>query len=515
MSEKLKEKIGEALTSVLPITAIVILICFFITPVSSELILMFLVGALFLIFGISFFTLGAETAMSLIGERIGANLSKSKNLWFITLIAFIVGVITTIAEPDLHVLATQINEVPNFVLVCTVGIGVGLFLAIAMLRIVCKVKLSKLLVLLYIIVFVVSFFVPPDFLPLAFDSGGVTTGPLTVPFIIALGIGAASIRNDKESESDSFGLVALCSIGPILSVMVLGLLYKISGAQYIPLEITQISNSKDIGTTFFSAIPQYSLDVLISLIPIIVFFVLYNFLSLKLPKNEFKKTIVGLCYTFIGLVIFLIGVNVGFLPVGNKLGMALMGIESKVFIIPIMQVIGFFVVKAEPAVQILSKQVNDITDGMVSEKAMLGTLSIGMAFALVASVIRAWIGTPIYYILIPGYAVALALTFFSPEIFTAIAFDSGGVISGPLTASFLLPLMIGVCEASGRANASVMQDAFGLISMVAMVPLIAIQVVGINYFRKSKNNKVDSKDSRKEDEIIVFPKKVVVKNPQG
>ncbi len=513
MDEKFKNKIGEALTSILPVTVIIILVCFFITPVSTDLIVMFLIGSLFLIIGMALFSLGAESSMSLIGERIGASLSKSKSLWLIAFIAFLFGMVTTIAEPDLQVLASQIQEVPNIILVSTVGIGVGIFLAIAMLRIVFKVKLSVLLIIFYLIVFGLSFFVPENFLPLAFDSGGVTTGPMTVPFIIALGIGAASIRNDKESESDSFGLVALCSIGPIIAVMILGLVYKIGNTTYVPYEINMTMTSKEVGAAFLSAIPTYCLEVLKALAPIVVFFGLYNTISLKLNPNELVRIVAGFIYTFLGLVVFLTGVNVGFLPVGNRLGIALMDVDSKVLIIVIMQLIGYFIVKAEPAVQVLVKQVSEITDGMVSERAMIGTLSVGMALALVISVIRAWVGIPIYFLIIPGYLLALILTFFTPEIFTGIAFDSGGVTSGPMTASFILPLIIGVCEASGRANIDVMKDAFGLVSMVAMMPLIMIQIVGISYFRKKKNmsegKKVTTSIIDDYDGIIVFPRKKV------
>ena len=508
MNKKLKEKIGEAVISVLPITIVVVLTCFFIAPISSDLVVMFIVGAMLLIFGIGLFSLGSETSMSIMGERIGAGLSKSKKIWVIILISFLVGTLTTIAEPDLKVLATQINQIPSLTLVLVVGVGVGIFLACALLRIVFKIKLSRLLVFLYILVFVLAFFVPEDFLPLSFDSGGVTTGPLTVPFIIALGIGAASIRQDKNSESDSFGLVALCSIGPIIAVMILGLIFKIDNAIYVPNNLANVSNSIDIGWSFVSAIPYYSFEVFKSLIPIVLFFVPYNFISLKLPKQELLKIGIGLIYTFIGLVIFMIGVNIGFLPVGNQLGIALMNLENKSFVILLIVLIGFFIVKAEPAVQVLVKQVNDITDGMVSKKALMVSISIGMTIALLISLFRAWLGIPILYVLIPGYVIALALTFFAPEVFVGIAFDSGGVTSGPMTASFVLPIMIGICEASGRINFSIMKDAFGLVSMVAMMPLISIQIVGIIYASKKKQViKEENEIKHDNDEIIVFKRK--------
>lgn len=401
LNGKLKEKIRESVSSVLPITIIVGLICFFILPVSLDTMMLFLVGAIFLIFGMGFFSLGAEISMSLIGERIGANLSKSRNVWIIALVSFILGTIITVAEPDLLVLAELIKDIPNLTLVITVGIGVGIFLAVAMLRIIFKISLSKILIVLYFIVFGISFFVPKSFLSIAFDAGGVTTGPLTVPFIMALGIGTASIRNDKNSERDSFGLVALCSVGPILAVMILGLLYKVTNTEYTYTAIETINNSKDIGTMFIKVIPYYCLQVLRSLSPIFLFFILSQIFCLKLPKQEVVKVLIGFLYTFLGLVIFFVGVNVGFLPVGNSLGESLMTLSNRIIVVPIMFVIGYFIVQAEPAVLILVKQVSDITLGMVSEKLMKVALSIGMAIALVISVLRAWLGIPIYFFIIP------------------------------------------------------------------------------------------------------------------
>jgi len=509
LNVKLMEKLKEALASVLPITVIVALISLFITPISTSVMMMFLLGAVLLIFGIGLFSLGAEKSMGLIGERIGAGLTKSKKIWIIAFISFVVGTIITVAEPDLQVLANQIPSIPNIVLLTTVGVGVGLFLALAMLRIVFKVRLSRLLVVLYFMVFILSFFVPSSFLPLSFDAGGVTTGPLTVPFIIALGIGAASVRGDKNSESDSFGLVALCSVGPILAVMILGLVYKVTNTNYIPIQISNLANTKDVGQAFVSQIPYYAKDVLKSLLPLIVFFVLYNVISLRLQKQELKKIFFGFVFTFIGLVVFLTGVNVGFLPVGNILGVSLAELPNRIIVLPIIMAIGFFIVKAEPAVQILVKKVNEITDGMVSENVLQGTLSVGMMLALIISLLRALYGIPFFYIILPGYALALILTFFTPDIFVGVAFDSGGVTSGPMTASFLLPLMIGICEASSRANINVMEDAFGLVSMVALMPLITIQIVGIMYkYRKDRffEEQVVTK-VEEHDDIVVFPRK--------
>ena len=510
MNEKLKEKIRESLTSVIPITLIVAFICFTIAPVPTHVILLFLIGAIFLILGMGFFTLGAETSMSVMGERVGASLSKSKKVWFIALISFLVGTIITIAEPDLQVLATQITEIPNLILILAVAIGVGIFLAVAMLRIVFHVKLSKLLFVLYLLIFVIAFFVPETFLPVAFDAGGVTTGPMTVPFLIALGIGAASVRGGKEAESDSFGLVALCSIGPILTVMILGLIFKIDNTVYIPAIIPTVEDSKSLILLFIKELPLYIWEVTKALLPILIFFFLYQIGNLKMPKNELVKVVVGLLYTFIGLVLFLTGVNIGFMPVGNQLGTELMEITQKWLIYSIVILMGYFIVQAEPAVIVLTKQVSDLTDGAIPEKAMKISLSIGMALAMIIGVLRAMFGIPIYYFLIPGYLLALIFMFIVPEVFTAIAFDSGGVTSGPMTATFVLPFIIGICESSGRTNIDIMKDAFGLVAMVAMMPLIIVQGMGLIYRIKTKE-KLAKTHLEEEDEIIVFKRKITPK----
>lgn len=512
MNEKLKEKIKESMSAVLPITIIVALVCFSVAPISNNIMMLFLIGAIFLIFGMGFFTLGAESSMNTIGERVGATLSKSKNIWIITLISFLLGTIITVAEPDLQVLATQMAQIPNMTLILAVAVGVGIFLAFAMLRIVFNFKLSKILLILYLIVFCLMFFVPKDFLPIAFDSGGVTTGPITVPFIIALGIGAASIRNGRNSESDSFGLVALCSIGPILTVMILGFIFNIDNAVYTPTIIPAVDDSKGLIMMFINELPNYALEVTKALMPIIVFFGLYQMFYLKMPKKELLKVIIGLGYTFLGLVLFLTGVNVGFMPVGNQLGTELMNMQQQWLIIPILMLIGFFIVKAEPAVIVLTRQVAELTDGAIPEKAMKISLSLGMALALVLGFLRAAYGFSILYFIIPGYLIAIILMFLVPEIFTAIAFDSGGVTSGPMTASFVLPLIIGICETSGRTNINVMRDAFGLVAMVAMMPLIIVQAMGVIYKIKLKKNINNIQPEKVEDEdIIIFKRKTVSK----
>lgn len=482
----LYEKLKESLASVLPITAIVFVLCFTVVPVPTDILISFILGAIMLILGMGLFTLGTDLAMTPIGSEVGSAITRSRKLWFIALISLIVGIIITIAEPDLQVLAEQVPNIPNMTIIITVAVGVGVFLVIAMLRIVFKVPLNYLLIGFYAIVFILAIFVPKEFLAVAFDSGGVTTGPMTVPFIMALGVGAAAIRTDKNAEQDSFGLVALCSIGPILSVLILGLIFKPTGdAAYSSTVIPVFEDTKALWDYFKDSIPYYLKEVVLALSPIVVFFIFFQIFSIKLKKDRLIRISVGLVYTFIGLVIFLTGVNVGFMPMGSLIGKELGLLENNWIVVPIGMLMGYFIVAAEPAVHVLNKQVYELTNGMIPKKALSTSLSIGVCVSVGLAMVRILTGLPIMYLLIPGYAISLLLSFFVPPMFTAIAFDSGGVASGPMTATFLLPLAMGVCSAVGG---DISTDAFGIVAMVAMTPLITIQILGVIFRIKTGIN---------------------------
>ncbi|MDR2069964.1 MAG: DUF1538 domain-containing protein [Treponema sp.] len=475
----------EAFSSVLPITAIVLITSVVLVPMPAGTILEFLAGAALLIIGMGFFTLGADMAMMPMGEGIGIQLTKASNLFIALFVSFIMGFIITIAEPDLQVLARQVPAVPNITLILTVAVGVGIFLVLAILRILLRIKLSILLIGFYVVVFAALFFAPANFIPVAFDSGGVTTGPMTVPFILAMGVGVASIRSDKNSQNDSFGLVSLCSIGPILAVLVLGIFFNPSGADVESHKVPDVATSRDVVESFAFELPHYAKDVFYALGAVVVFFLVFQLISRRYKKHQIARIAVGFLYTFIGLAIFLTGVNVGFIPVGQLLGSSLAVSPFKWVLVPLGMVIGYFIVAAEPAVHVLNKQVEDISSGTIPQKAMKRGLSIGMAAALAITMVRILLGIPILWILIPGYAFALILTFFVPPIFTGIAFDSGGVCSGPMTSTFLLPLAMGTCEGTGG---DLMRDAFGIVAMVAMAPLIVIQLMGLIYASRMKTS---------------------------
>lgn len=488
-TKKLGEKLKEALAAVLPIIGIVLLLCFSIAPISPSILLCFLLGAVLLITGMMFFTLGAELAMTPMGERVGSCMTRTKKLGIVVALSFLLGFIITISEPDLQVLAGQVPSIPNSVLIITVACGVGIFLVIALLRMLFGIPLPPLLLIFYAIVFVLAYLVPDSFRGIAFDSGGVTTGPMTVPFIMALGVGVASIRSDRHAENDSFGLVAMCSIGPILAVLILGLVYNPQGGDYVATAIPEISNSVELWELFRVGFPTYIEEIAISLLPIVAFFGVFQIFVLKLTKKNLRKILVGLVYTYIGLVLFLTGANIGFMPAGNYLGQVIASLNYPWIIIPIAMVIGFFIVKAEPAVYVLNKQVEEITDGAISARAMGIGLSVGVSISLGLAMIRVLTGISIMWFLVPGYAIALGISFFVPKIYTAIAFDSGGVASGPMTATFLLPFAQGACIALGG---NLEADAFGVVAMVAMTPLITIQIMGLYARFKTKHTAVQT-----------------------
>ncbi len=482
MNPKLREKTLESLSAVLPITGIMLLISIFLIPMQLGTMVMFLVGAVMLIVGMGFFQLGAEMSMTPIGEGIGVQISKTKKIGLVMLIGFIMGVIITVSEPDLQVLAEQVPSVPNLTLVLTVAVGVGLFLDVAIIRIKFQISLSRLLIVLYVLLIGVSFFVPKEFLAVAFDSGGVTTGPMTVPFIMAMGVGLASLRSDKNSASDSFGLVALSSIGPILAVLLLGCFYHPTEAQYSLGEVASVATTRDVAQVFAVTLPHYAAEVSVSLLPIVAVFALFQLTTHRYHKRQLGRIVVGMIYTFVGLVLFLCGVNVGFAPVGVFLGKELASLPYNWVLVPIGMLIGYYIVKAEPAIQVLNHQVENVTDGAISVKAMNRGMSIGVAISIGLAMLRVLWNVPIQWIIVPGYIIALAMSLFVPNIFVGIAFDSGGVASGPMTSTFLLPLSIGVCQALGG---DLMTDAFGVVALVALTPLIAIQMMGLVYKYKS------------------------------
>lgn len=497
----ISSKIKESFTSVFPITLIVLFLSITIAPVDSSTFLAFVVGAFFVTVGIGLFTLGADASMTPIGNYVSKAVIKSKKLWIILPVFFILGVFITISEPDLQILSGQLSKtIDKWTLLITVGVGVGVFLVVGFLRIVLKLKFSFLLIILYVSVFVLSFFVPETFLPIAFDSGGVTTGPMTVPFIIAIGTGVAQMRSDKNAEEDGFGLTALCSIGPIIAVMILGIIFQPESFSKPVYDKATFLNSREMLVFFGELLPHYIKEVALSLLPIILFFFISLSFGGRLVKGELAKILTGILYVFSGLVMFLTGVNGGFSAIGFLLGESLSNIWGGIIVIPIGMLLGYFVVSAEPAVHVLTTQVFEVTDGAISKKALRISLMIAVGISVGLAMLRIVLDINVMYFLIPGYVIALVLTFFTPDIFTAVAFDAGGVASGAVTACFTVPFALGVCSALGK---DVALYGYGVVAMVAMIPLVTIQIFGLIYRIKKTKLQKQTKNNQTENETII------------
>ena len=493
MTKALRDKIVESLTSVLPVALIVLVLSVAFVPLDTATFALFLAGVFLLIVGLGSFMLGADMSMLVIGEKIGATMTHSRKIWLIALLSFVIGIIVTVAEPDLQILAQQVPAVAektalkNYLLILTVAVGVGIFLTIGMLRIVLGVPLRYLLIAFYAVAFILSIFVSPDFWAVSFDAGGVTTGPMTVPFIMSLGVGVASIRSGRGSKNDSFGLVALSSVGPVIAVLVLGIVFKIKNVEYTLEALTKPADTRGVFFEYLRGFGDHALEVLIALSPVIVFFFLFQLAARAFRKRQFVRILIGFLYTFFGLAFFLTGANVGFMPVGRAVGEGLASLWGGWLLIPVGMIIGYFVVAAEPAVHVLNKQVERLSAGAIRSSAMMKGLCIGVCVSIGLAMTRILTGVNIMWFLVPGYLIALVLTFFTPPLFTGIAFDSGGVASGAMVSSFVLPLAIGACSVIDPS--AVMTQAFGCVAFVALTPLISIQILGISYKRRTRSIK--------------------------
>lgn len=455
---------------------------------SWQLLVSFLVSGIVLSFGISIFSLGADLSMSPIGRYIGEDLTKRKSLILLSFVGFLLGTLITIAEPDLTVLADYIpKEVINpWVIKIFVGIGVGIFLVIGILRIVFSKSIKTYVLLFYLIIFVIAALYGDGetaFLELSFDSGGVTTGQITVPFLVSFGIGIAGVKGGDKSDDDSFGLSGLCSIGPIIVVLLLGLFIKPGSL------IPSTNETYSLIESFISSLEEVGLAIA----PIIIFFIIYDLLFLKLHKQEVARIIIGFIYTFVGLVIFLTAASYGFIPIGKALGEGFIDIPYLLMIISLL--IGASIVLAEPSVHILNSQVEEISNGAIKKRTMLFGLSIGVALACLISILKSlyFPELSILYILGPGYALAFILSLFVDDIYVAIAFDSGGIACGSMASAFVMPFIIGVAMQNDSPS-----NGFGVIGIISMFPIICIELIGviskINIFIINKRARESIKD---------------------
>ena len=484
----LVSKFKEVISSVIPITIIVLILNYTLTPLETPILIRFLIGAIFLTIGLTIFLIGVDIGITPIGNNMGGMLAKTNKLWFVVIAGLVLGFFISVAEPDLHILAGQVNSVSSGLIskgsiVVIVSIGIAIMLAVGLGRIVYNIPLYKLLTIIYGIIFMLACITSREFLAISFDASGATTGALTVPFILALAIGVSQLKKDcKASERDSFGLVAIASTGPIISVMIMSIISKmdkISG----DLESGRISDS--IIAPFIHEFPKVGIEIIIALLPILILFLVFQRISFKLPKRAVRKILFGVLFTFIGLVIFLVGVNAGFMDVGSVIGYSIATLDSKKYVILVGFILGVVTILAEPAVYVLTHQIERVTSGYVKRSVVMFTLAIGVGIAVALSVIRILIPElQLWQYLLPGYIISIALSYFEPKLFVGIAFDSGGVASGPMTATFILAYTQGAAEAVEGAN--VLVDGFGVIAMVAMTPLIALQILGLIFKIKSK-----------------------------
>lgn len=517
-------KMLESYVSVIPIILVVVVIYF--TGVIKDFNIMtlvaFLISAALIGFGLTWFNLGIEESMSKIGSIVGETLFKKKNIFFIVAMTFIIGVLITVAEPDLKVMASQVGWNEN-VLIIGVGIGVGLFVTFGVLRIIFNKSLNVMFICFYGIVFMLAAIVNPKFLPIAFDSGGVTTGPVTVPFILAFGAGLAATKsNDHGSGDDSFGLTALASVGPITTVMVMSLFMNVDDMFY-KFEVSSLTTCTDwsqfwgvFGNNLTSLLLEEVKDVGIAILPIFAFFLIYDLFFAKISFKSLVKIFVNMIYAYIGLVIFLSAVNLGFLPVAQEVGRGLGGQEGMLWLSLIVGgLFGLFGVVAEPAVHVLTKQIEKVSEGTIKGNLVLVVMAIAVGGGVALAVLRAYYGFSILYYMIPGYFIALGLTFLVPKIYTAMAFDSGGVASGPMASTFVMPFVLGISYGKGELETSdvhvlsdrIYEDAFGCVAMIALMPLIVIQLLGLvaGIKRKMIDRKARKKFFEKNDaEIIEF-----------
>lgn len=487
-------KFKEVLASVLPITFIVLILNFTLTPMENIILFRFLLGAAGIIVGLTIFLVGVDISLSPIGNEMGATITRKNKLWLVVAAGLILGFLISIAEPDLHILAAQVDLVSDGVVhkqgvIMVVSFGIAVMVALGLLRILYNIPLYIILTILYSVVLVLGFFTTKEFLAISFDASGATTGALTVPFILALAAGISNLKRDsKASEKDSFGLVAIASTGAIIAVMAMSIF---SGAKRVSgeLEVDLIASGTVI-QPFLIRFPIVAQEILMALAPIAILFFIFQPITFKLPTRTLRRIAFGLVFTYIGLVLFLTGVQSGFMVVGSNVGYILASLDNKVYLVIVGFILGVVSILAEPAVSVLTHQIEDVTKGYVPRVVVMITLAIGVGIAVSLSTVRIMIpDLQLWHYLLPGYIIAIALMYVTPKLFVGIAFDSGGVASGPMTATFILAFAQGAAEAIEGAD--VLVDGFGLIAMVAMTPLIALQVLGLIFKMKSKKEGVE------------------------
>lgn len=498
MKSKFLQTVKETFFSSLPL-AVIIIICLCIAPLSSPSdYLKIVVGYLSVVVGQSLFLSGLESSILPIGRMVGNSFSKYNKLIFVLSFGFVFGLLATVAEPALAVLAKQINFIMPlvnstlFIWITATGIGVGV--AIALLRIVKNINIKLVFAILYGVAFLLVIFAPKEFISLAFDGSGATTGDVSVPFILALGLGISTTASKSKTNDDSLGIIGIASAGPIIAVLLYGIILKAVNGELPPESPYDMSSSLGIGDIVLNNLS----DVALAVLPIILISIPFLIFLIKLPKKTLAKLLLGVIPVYLGLLIFLSGIDYGFGFVGQYIGRIFFDNARpewfKWLLLPVGFILGAAITVSEPAVTILGVQIEELTNGHITKTTIRITLAIGIGVASLLSILKILTEINILYFLVPLYATSLIMMIFTPKLFVGLAFDSGGVTGGALTSAFLTPLTLSIARAVAEAHGgemSILTNGFGIISFISVTPLIAIQALGIIYNIRLKRATVE------------------------
>ena len=490
------EKLKEVTRTLVPVVVLVLLLCFTIVEVEADIIIRFIVGSIMLLIGLTIFLWGVDISMNPIGEHMSKEVATSRSPSKIAILGFLLGFLITVAEPDLLILGSQVQDasggsLQSPIIVYMVSFGVGIMISLGVFRLLRDKPLNVFMTITYGVILVMSFFVSEEFLAIAFDASGATTGALTTPFVLAISLGLSNMKGGKRAEENSFGLVGIMSAGPILAVIILSI---VSGQRNIQGTAEAFVPAEGILGPILKEIPVTFMESLIALVPIVALFLLYNFKKFKLPKEELMRIVFGLVLTLVGLVFFLTAVHSGFMDMGRILGMELAK-KNSWLLIGVAFVMGLIVVLVEPAVHVLGEQIEEVTSGHIPLNLIRMTLSIGVGLAIALSMVRIVVPeVKLWYFLLPGFAIAILLSYKADPVFVGIAFDAGGVASGPMSATFVLAFAQGAADMIDTAN--VLVDGFGVIAMIAMAPVLSIMILGTAFrHKKVEYTKTDAVDA--------------------
>jgi hypothetical protein len=489
----MSQKFKEVVTSVLPVTLIVVLLKFTLVPIEAGMLWMFLVGAVFITFGLTLFLIGVDLGVTPLGVLLGPAMTKRNKVWIVVVAGFILGFIISFAEPGLLILANQIDAITlggisSLQILVVVSLGIAVMMVLGFLRILFNLPLYIILNISYVLVLILSLFISPEFLAIAFDASGATTGVLAVPFILALSLGITAIKKDsKASEKDSFGMVSIASVGAIISVLLLDVLTPDQSFSGV-LEKTTLESGRMM-ETFVGIMPGALRESGVAFLPLVVILILLRIFTRAVDRREFRRISFGFGYAYMGLFLFFIGVNGGFMQVGSMIGSHLTLYHAKSYLVGVGFVLGVATILAEPAVYVLTRQIEEVTSGYVKRRSVLVALSLGVGISVALSMLRILVpGIQLWHYLLPGYLISLILTFVVPKLFVGIAFDAGGVATGPMTATFILAFTHGAADA--YATADLLIDGFGMIAMVALMPIITLQLLGLMFKVKTRKKVV-------------------------